>query len=135
MNLSQNSVRGHLLQIMAMPPCPVHSQMMTNVNRQLPIVLLTLTASKKLLEKPLLRYLLHFVANLSPDGPSLGRSQDSVNGGAQLGAVTRAYIARIINRERWVSSGSFIAHPSRTCEARQFLGVCSPRNFSILDFL
>ena len=59
-----------------------------------------------------------------------GRSQDSVNGGAQLGAVTRAYIAKIINRERWVSSGSFIAHPSRTCEARHHLAGVSVENFS-----
>ena len=39
-----------------------------------------------------------------------GRSQDSVNGGAQLGAVTREY-----NRQRiivkGVSSGSFIGLP------------------------
>ena len=54
----------------------------------------------------------YFLGEHAPD-PSQGHSRDSVNGGAQLGAVTRAYkVLAEYNRIRCDSSGSFIGPPS-----------------------
>ena len=66
-----------------------------------------------------------------------GRSQDSVNGGAQQGAVTRAYNRQIISVKgvfpAEVLSGP-LAHV-RSSPPRKVWGYAPPENIGILDFL